>query len=571
MDYSDRYKVIITDSVDTCLSLLEMNTPKHVGEIKSKVEFMVSCSRLEDHWNIWYILNNTESIIDSLLTGHKLTIELKLIISKCLCTIKTDVGAGNHNIDRDLMAELIRVVDEIKRNERDFIYDKDFRCLLISSDKFLCDLIVNSIDSSIKITILEDIQSLFERNFVEEFDIVICNIVTNDLMMSDFIMTFSKRIPIVAICRSDDVQLIMNSAKLGIKHLISSDTFGIRYLSKTIHTVYSEWIKEMKRFTLRPVLENHVTRLVLRDMLLTELPIQQKVKSHFANELEVNSVIKDSYDIKVNELIKTDFLPIDFLVRDKYLTKIKVKSTLICPNCESVDSDTTYLCTRCSGNLFEKYSEIYSHIKCGYNGLKNSFVIGNKFYCPRCKESIPDLSLLKKGIFFRCNECQELFKTPLSQYKCNFCEFGPFGYIEGKLQTLYKFDLNPLLEKQFKKHFLILQKLGEYLEQIDFRVAYDMRPSDNPHSEIYYDLVAVKEEIKIIVVILSSDLEHNIEMLYHIDHLRDENKKVSPIIVSLSEPNRLVLNLLLKLKIFNIISDNDKEILKRSLEYVNVG
>jgi hypothetical protein len=136
---------------------------------------------------------------------------------------------------------------------------------------------------------------------------------------------------------------------------------------------------------------------------------------------------------------------------------------------------------------------------------------------------------------------------------------------------LYKFDLNPLLEKQFKKHFLILQKLGEYLEQIDFKVAFDVRPSDNPHSEIYYDLAAVKEEIKIIVVILSSDLEHNIEMLYHIDHLRGENKRVTPIIVSLSEPNRLVLNLLLKLKIFNIISDNDKEILKRSIEYVNVG
>ena len=78
MDYSDRYKAIITDSVDTCLSLLEMNTPKHVEEIKSKVEFMISCSRLEDHWNIWYILNNTESIIDSLLTGHKMTIDVSV-------------------------------------------------------------------------------------------------------------------------------------------------------------------------------------------------------------------------------------------------------------------------------------------------------------------------------------------------------------------------------------------------------------------------------------------------------------------------------------------------------------
>lgn len=569
MKYSDGYKKIIVDCVDTSLNLLKSDVTGYLEKIKSRFEYMVSCSRLEDHWNIWYTLNSVESIVESLLTGHSMTDDIRNILSKCLLSIRSDIESDKHDIDADLNSELRKIIDEIKRNERDFIYNKNLKCLLISSDKFLCDLVLNSIDDSIEITITEHIQKLFEMDIMTEFDLVICNIIDKDILMNDFVITFSKKIPLVAICRSDDSQLIMNAAGLGIKHLVSADTFGIRYLAKTIHNSYSEWIKEMKRFSLRPVLENHITRLVLRDMLLTELPIQQKVKSHFANELEVNSVIKDSYGIKINELIRSDFLPIDMLVKDKYLTKTRVKSTLICPNCKSVDLDTTYGCTKCSAILFEKYTEVYSHEKCGYFGLRTSFMVGNRLFCPSCKLLIPNLQFLKKESFFRCANCEAMFKVPQTHFKCNFCEFGPFQFVEANLQTLFKFDLNPLLENQFKKHFLILEKFGDFLEQNDYLVSFDQRPFDNSQAEIYYDLVASRDDLKVIVIILSTSLEHNIEMLYHIEYLKNDKSKIIPIVISLTEPNRLILNLLIKLKMFNIISDDGSVILKRSQEYLD--
>lgn len=568
MNYSDGYKEIIKESLDTCLDLLKSEAPKYFENLKTNIEYMISCSRLEDHWNIWYTLSNAIPIIDTLLTGHKINHDIKKILWECLLSIGLDVDSDKQDINTKINIELRRILDEIKRNERDFIYDKNLKCLLISSDKFLCNLVVNSADSSIDITIVEGLQGIFERDLAAEFDIVICNIVAKDIVMNDFIMAFSKRIPIVAICRSDDSQLIMNVAKVGVKYLVAADTFGIRFLSKTIHTAYSEWIKDMKRFSLRPILEDHFTRLVLRDMLLTELPIQQKIKSHFANELEVNSVIKDSYDIKANELIKANFLPIDLLVKDKYLLKNKVKSTIVCPNCRSVDLDTTYSCIKCKNVLFDKYNDVYLHEACGYHGLRNSFIVGNRFYCPLCRELIPELQSLKKESFFKCLGCEEMFQTPKLKYRCNFCEYGPFGFIEGDLQTLFKFDLNPLLEKQFKKYFLILEKFGGFLEQNGFRVSYDDRPSDNPQSEIYYDMTACKEESKLIVVILSSTLEYNIELLYHIEYLKNGGKNIFPIVISLGEPNRLIQNLLIKLKMFNIISDDGSTILNRSKEYL---
>jgi hypothetical protein len=570
MNYSDGFEEIIKDSVDTSLDLLKSETPKYFEKLKVKVGYMLSCSRLEDHWNIWYTLSNVEPIIDSLLTGHKMTIDIKNILSECLLSVRSDVVSGRQDVNTEINTALRKVLDEIKRNEKDYIYDRNLRCLVISSDKFLCNLITNSTDGSLDITIVENVRGLFERDLTTEFDIVVCNIIEKDILMNDFIISFSKRIPMVAICRPDNSQLIMNAAKVGVKYLVTADTFGIRFLSKTIHTAYSEWVKDMKRFSLRPVLENHFTRLVLRDMLLTELPIQQKIKSHFANELEINSVIKDSYDIKANEIIKSDFLPIDLLVKDKYLLKKKIKSTVVCPNCRSVDLDITYSCTKCKNVLFERYTEGYSHQKCGFHGLRNAFIVGKRFYCPSCRESISDFQSLKKESFFKCVACEEMFQTPKLKFKCNFCEFGPFEPIEGDLQTLFKFDLNPLLEKQFKKHFLILERLGVFLQQSGFIVSYDERPSDNLQSEIYYDLVAQKEDSKIIVVILSSTLEHNIELLYHIEYLKIDGNNIFPIIVSLSEPNRLILNLLIKHKMFNIISDDGSVILKSSKEYLNL-
>ncbi len=164
------------------------------------------------------------------------------------------------------------------------------------------------------------------------------------------------------------------------------DELGIKYLTKSLHAIYTEWIKERKKFSLKPVLENPDTRIIFRDMLLTELPIYQKIRCYFTNEIDVNPVIKESYNIKVNELVKSNSDLIDLLVKEKYLIKEKLKNYIICPNCKSVDLDISYGCRKCNNNLFTKHEEVITHDGCGYTGLKY-FYNWRQILLPRLQSS----------------------------------------------------------------------------------------------------------------------------------------------------------------------------------------
>src|SRR4029078_9832755 len=118
------------------------------------------------------------------------------------------------------------------------------------------------------------------------FDVIMCDVIGIDPIIDDFIFTFSKKTPIAIICRTNNMQLILNIAKYGIKYVIMGDELGIKYLTKSLHAIYVEWVREMKKFSLKPVLENPGTKVIFRDMLLTELPIYQKIKSYFTNEID---------------------------------------------------------------------------------------------------------------------------------------------------------------------------------------------------------------------------------------------------------------------------------------------
>ena len=128
--------------------------------------------------------------------------------------------------------------DQIKRNERDYIYTKHLICLLISSDKYLCGIVLNAVDESITVVVSEDYQKSFKRAENEHFDVIMCDVVGIDPIIDDFIFTFSKKTPIAIISRTNNMQIILNIARFGIKYVITGDELGIKYLSKSLHAIY---------------------------------------------------------------------------------------------------------------------------------------------------------------------------------------------------------------------------------------------------------------------------------------------------------------------------------------------
>jgi hypothetical protein len=566
MQYSERYRKIIYESIEECYQLFKDESIESLIKLNSKLDLIISCSKLDDHLNICLLTEKVKYIVDSLVTGHKINPDIRSLVIKYLSTIKQDLISQNHSLDLSLIDNIKNSYDLIKRNERDYIYTKRLNCLLISSDKYLCGIVLNAVDDSVNVIVSENYQNSFKIAGAEQFDVIMCDVIGIDPIIDDFIFTFSRKTPIAIICRTNDMQLLLNIARFGIKYVIMGDELGIKYLTKSLHAIYAEWTREMKKFSLKPVLENPDTRVIFRDMLLTELPIYQKIKSYFTNEIDVNPVIKESYSIKVNDLVKSNSDLIDLLVREKYLTKEKVKNYISCPNCMSVDLDTSYSCHKCGNKLFTKY-EVIVHDECGYMGLKNTFTTGDRFYCPGCKVRLVDLEACSKRPSYFCQNYSEYFEEPSLRYTCNFCDFGPFRHISGSLNTFQKYEINPLLKKEFKKNFLILQKLSDYLISLGYTLSFNEKSTKNTTSEIFFDLIARKNDQMIIVIILSSDLEYNIELLYHIEALRNEQIKFIPLVISLEEPSQLVFNLLSKFNIHMIISNDENQILARFQKY----
>lgn len=569
MEYSERYKKIIDESIKECYRLFDSDSIDNLIQLNSKLDLIISCSRLEDHLNISLLTEKIKHIVDSLVTGHKINSDIRSLVMDYLSTVKQDLVSQNHSLDLNLIDNIKNSYDQIKRNERDYIYTKRLNCLLISSDKYLCGIVRNAVDESINVIVSENYQKSFERALREHFDVIICDVMEIEPIIDDFIFTFSKKIPIALICRSNDLQLLLNIARFGVKYAIMGDELGIKYLTKSLHAIYAEWMKERKKFSLKPVLENPDTRVIFRDMLITELPIYQKIRCYFTNEIDVNPVIRESYNIKVNELVKSNSDLIDLLVKEKYLIKEKVKNYIGCPNCKSVDLDVSYVCHKCDNNLFMKYEEVITHTGCGFKGLKNIFTIGNKFYCPECKVRFVDFDDCIKSSSYFCQNCLEYFEEPGVKYTCNFCDFGPFRHISGVLKTIHKYEINPLLKKEFKKNFLILQKLSDYLIEAGYVLSFNEKSIKNTTSSIFYDLTARKMDQIIIVIILSSDLEYNIELLYHIELLRSEQSNFVPIVISLDEPSQLIFNLLSKFNIILIVSNDEMEILSRFKKFLH--
>ena len=124
MEYSERYKKIIDESIEECYRLLDSDSIDNLIKLNSKLDLIISCSRLEDHLNICLLTEKIKYIVDSLVTGHKIDLDIRSLVMDYLSTIKQDLVSQNHSLDLNLIDNIKNSYDQIKRNEKDYIYTK---------------------------------------------------------------------------------------------------------------------------------------------------------------------------------------------------------------------------------------------------------------------------------------------------------------------------------------------------------------------------------------------------------------------------------------------------------------
>lgn len=75
-------------------------------------------------------------------------------------------------------------------------------------------------------------------------------------------------------------------------------------------------------------------------------------------------------------------------------------------------------CPRCdSANIIK--GQLVEHFSCGYVGLDKDFKQESRYVCPKCRK---DLRLIgtdyrNVGIHYRCQECNEVFTTPVVKWR----------------------------------------------------------------------------------------------------------------------------------------------------------
>ena len=192
-------------------------------------------------------------------------------------------------------------------------------------------------------------QSLLKNT---KFDTILCNLDLSDSSLLNIFKLYSSKIPIIALSQDDSPKAVQVATKLGAKDFILKDKLNIKWIPRSLHSVVQQQRKHDKRSRLQSVLNNSDARVILKEMLNSNLPIVQRVYSTQLNKLEVNEVINDMYKLNINDVLKKGTNAIELLSSSDLVIKRQLEMSIACPQCRSPDLISHYLCPFCNQSDF---------------------------------------------------------------------------------------------------------------------------------------------------------------------------------------------------------------------------
>jgi len=205
---------------------------------------------------------------------------------------------------------------------------------------------------------------------------------------------------------------------------------------------------------LTPNEEKLLTTLVEKGIRQTK---PRKVEDNVVYEgLEVIS--KDINPKEIKKLLKT-------LTSKGFLIEKNYDSAIFCPNCNSIQINTRYICTQCQ-SLNVKKVQLIEHQLCGYIGNRGEFEKDTELICPKCKIKIGDFFKASSndqtdknkkirviGSNFECEKCGTKFEKPSMSHACMRCG-AIFTYREANYEKLPYYELTERVDNLAPNRFV---------------------------------------------------------------------------------------------------------------------
>ena len=404
----------------------------------------------------------------------------------------------------------------------------------------------------------------------QNFDIALCNLNAPPKLLKEFFLKYNEVLPIIAFSSSDDPRLAYIAANLKAKDIIFSKQLNYKEISHTLQRIRFEWVEEQKEKMIDQFFQESENRVILRELLISDLPISQRIVSHCINEIQLNDSIKKAYDIKTNEILIKNPNILDTMVKMNVVIKEHMGQTLACLNCNSVNIYTNYYCNNCNSSKFKR-KDLFFHIQCNQIIPVKQYNPSGEILCPHCIVYFGDtLSNCYNILGFECTYCSKTFATPSISYDCNDCNYGKFSLNSARWIDLYKFRIRDEYVNRIKDNFFLLMQLEDFLSQSGYIVKYHERYIDNENTFGPFDLIAHTQTETLIFITLNNDPTRDIEKILEIEKLSTmSSKKVKTFAISFSTPMNSILNLLKKFNIISVVETGNKDIQSVLINSIN--
>jgi CheY-like chemotaxis protein len=451
----------------------------------------------------------------------------------------------------------------VPNEEKDYVFLKRLEAIYIDDDISAQKLITKAIGDTIHITACDSIYTAVDNIASKNYDIILCDMMASPDALKDFFNKFSQKIPIVAISSSLDPKFAYAAARMGAKDYINKNQEDLKSISKSLHKVYLNWIKDREKKNSMQLLNDPNIRIVLKDLISTELPITQRIRTYFTTDMQINDTIKNTYNIQANDILAENQHILKSLIKMEFLVKESVGQTLACPNCKSVNIFAHYFCDNCKNSNF-KSKEALIHNHCNSIITEKKVHRNGQLLCPHCniffENNISEYHTING---YQCNTCNNIFIQPSIFYSCNNCNLDNFSINEGNWIELVRYNLQQENLNKIKKNIFLLMNLEQFLKDMGFIIKQYEKFVIEDRSFGPFELIASKNRELLLFIILSNDLQYNLSRIFEMDFAsRITDKDIKSFAVAFFEPQEIVLRLLSKFGIIPLVKENTIDIVK---------
>jgi CheY-like chemotaxis protein len=452
--------------------------------------------------------------------------------------------------------------------EQDYVFLKDLEVIYIDDDLESHKLIMKYAKENIHITACDSLYLAFNIIESHNYDIVLCDMMASPEILKEFFSKYSQKMPVLAISSSMDPKMAYLAAKMGAKDYITKDKQELKSISKILHKVYLEWVKEREQKNSLSLLNDQNVRLVLKDLINTELPITQRIITSLESDIQINDTIINTYDIQANVILAKNPSILKSLIKLQFIKKDFVEQTLVCPNCKSINIFTHYFCDNCKKSNFIS-KEILLHNKCKQIIIDKKVHRHGQLYCLHCDVFFDNNSSECHNLNgHQCNTCNDIFIYPAISYTCNNCN-QEFNINEASWVELVRYSLQKDNINKIRKNIFLLRDLENFLNGFGFAIKQYEKFIDKDLSVGPFELVAYKNKEVLLFIILSNDLQYNLNQVFEMDFAsKIKDKEIKSFAISFFEPQEVVLRLLKKFGIIPLVKEDIKDIINEIKKYI---